>query len=139
MANTAYKITQSVDKGGDNISNTFTVNCSSAEISNFLAELEGEYDVWVKDDNLSGGSSTALTSYNGIAQIVFKGKDTNKNFLYNRIKPFRGLIYCKNTTTSDVIQGIFANANPFPSFPTIKADDIVSTIGESNGATATTP
>lgn len=136
MANTKYRIKQTVNIGGDLKSNTFDVLCSATEISSFLAELEGEYEVWTRDDNLTGGSDTELTAWNGIDQISFKGKDSNGNFLFSRIKPFKGLIYAKNSTTSDVIQGIFATSNPFPSFPTVKPTTVKTSTDEIVGAVA---
>jgi len=130
MPITKYKIKQTVTIDSDIIVNNFSIDCDSTVISNFLALLEGEYEVYVEDDNLSGGSSTATTSYNAVSKINLSGKTSTGAFLFTSIKPFKGVMYMKNTADSDAIKTVFATSTPFPLAPTEKPTKVSSTIVE---------
>lgn len=126
MAIKNYNVTQHVNLNGTKKSVSFRFAGEEAELTAFLAQLEGGYTVTEQNDTLSDitHSDTLVTAYKRTSRISMSGKTSEGHFVSANIRPFSGSIYLKQTADSSDIEAVFANSHPFPLAPTVKPSTI---------------
>jgi len=132
MAITKYNVTQRATINGTKKVSSFSVNMESADLGTFLGLLEGGYSVTKADDSLTDvtNEDVNVTSVNAVSKIFMNGKDANGNHLSASIRPYKGVIYLKNTTDSDALNAALSAFTPFPLAPTEKPTSISATFTE---------
>lgn len=121
MANKTYNVTQKVTINGAKRSTSFSFYGEEADLTAFLALLEGGYSVTERNDTLTDLSheDTNVTSYVRSSRITMSAKDANGEFLGASIRPYQGSIYFKDTTSSNDLKSALATIKPFKHAPTV--------------------
>lgn len=103
---------------------------SAAELSSFLALLEGEYTVM--EEALKGGTATNVTNYDLISRISAKAEDTVSG--YGSIFPNNRGFAVTNGKSADDFEAALVAVNMFADYPTKKPLPGTVKIVSKNGA-----
>lgn len=116
MALTQYFISQKVTVNGEKKYSSFNVELEPSDMPAFLGLLEGGYTVSKVDDTLTNLTSedTSVSSVNAVSKITMVGKDSSTGrSLFNSIKPYKGVMWLKNTVDSDSLNAVLSSLTPF--------------------------
>lgn len=113
-----YQVRQVTTINGKKTSTSFEFYGEQAELTSFLAQLEGGYEVKEVVDGLSNmtGADTNVATTNPVTQIILSGPQNQ----YAMIRPYSGVIHFKNTVSVDDIANNLKAVNPFPLLPAEK-------------------
>lgn len=121
-----YKISQKLNVNGQIKTCSFPVYMDEADLTAFLALLEGGYEVSVVDATLSNmtAANTLQTQTNPVSSITVSGSMTdafgNLKSIFETIKPFTGSIHFKQTASVDDIADVLKVSTPFSLAPAEK-------------------
>ncbi len=126
MANKTYNVTQHVNLSGTKKSTSFRFIGEEAELTSFLAQLEGGYTVTEQNESLSKmvNADTVVTAYKRTNRISMSGKTAEGHFVSSSVRPFKGSIYLKQTVDSSDLEAIFRTSHPFPLAPTVTPNSL---------------
>lgn len=128
-----YQVRQVLTINGEKKSTSFEFYGEQDELTAFLAQLEGGYEVKEVVDGLSNmiAADTNVAVTNPVTQIVLSGPQNQ----YAMIKPYSGVIHFKNTVNVDDIANNLKATKPFPLLPAEKPTRVTVKRSESFAAT----
>lgn len=130
-----YQVRQVLTINGEKKSTSFEFFGEQAELTAFLAQLEGGYEVKEIVDGLSNmtAADTNVAVTNPVTQIVLSGPQNQ----YSMIRPYSGVIHFKNTISVDDIANNLKATKPFPLLPSEKPTRVTVKRSESFAAETT--